>query len=252
MSHLIASPPFALHKKSPNLLIAALSAEDYVRIAPAMETIELRAKKTLYEFEGPIEYAYFPEQGLISVLNGSSDGTCVEIAVISNKGFLGVSLALGFKTAMHSAVVEVPGWATRIRTEAFMNQFEHSSSFRKLILKYIHCRLFMISQWVLCNRIHRLQSRMARLFLIIHDQIGPAVFLLTHDFIASMLGTARSEVARCAAEFRLAGSIEYRHSKIRILNREQLEREVCECYWRVTEEFKRALGPLERGGGRTT
>jgi CRP-like cAMP-binding protein len=244
--HTTASSPSAtIH--SNNLLLAALPADEYLKIAPLLESVLLRPKQILYEIEQPIDYAYFPERGLVSLLNSSEDGTTVEVAVIGQRGCLGVSLAFGLRTAMHSAVVEVPGSATRIRAENFLDRFERSPSFRKLILRYLYCRLFMISQWVLCNRIHHLQSRLARLLLIAHDQVGDAQFAITHDFIASLLGTARSEVARYACGFRLSGAIENKRSRIRILNRQKLEQCVCECYWRVTEAFNRTLGSIDSG-----
>jgi hypothetical protein len=53
---------------------------------------------------------------------------------------------------------------------------------------------------------------------------------LTHEFLAEMLGSPRSEVTLAAGELRKAGLIEYERGEIRILDRNGLESMTCECY----------------------
>ena len=52
---------------------------------------------------------------------------------------------------------------------------------------------------------------------------------ITHDFLASMLGTARAKVTVTAGILQKAGIIGYRRGAVKVLNRKGLERAVCEC-----------------------
>ena len=46
---------------SKNQILAALTDEDYQRLAPHLEEIALEHAKVLYEIGGPVDYVYFPK-----------------------------------------------------------------------------------------------------------------------------------------------------------------------------------------------
>src|SRR5262249_23231384 len=98
-----------------------------------------------------------------------------------------------------------------------------------------------ITRHATCNYFHLLQSRLACLFLTVHDQVGAHEFQMTHKYMGRILGAARSEVAKAAARFRRKGLITYQRSKIRIVNRRGLEAEACECYRVTKRESARML-----------
>ena len=56
-----------------NLLLAALPADEYQRIAPFLETIPLKLKSVLHRAGDPIEHVYFLEEGIASVVTGLQD-----------------------------------------------------------------------------------------------------------------------------------------------------------------------------------
>jgi Mn-dependent DtxR family transcriptional regulator len=53
---------------------------------------------------------------------------------------------------------------------------------------------------------------------------------ITHDFLATMLGTDRPSVTLAAGLLQKAGLIEYGRGTVKITNRPQLEAFACECY----------------------
>jgi hypothetical protein len=66
---------------------------------------------------------------------------------------------------------------------------------------------------------------------------------MTHEFLATMLGTRRSTVTVAAGMLHKAGLIAYSRGHMTIQNREGLRDAACECYQTVYDEYVR-LGLL--------
>lgn len=62
------------------------------------------------------------------------------------------------------------------------------------------------------------------------DRVGSKILYITHDFLATMLGTNRSGVSLAAGVLQRERSIEYNHGAVTIMNRKKLEDFACECY----------------------
>jgi L-asparaginase II len=73
------------------------------------------------------------------------------------------------------------------------------------------------------------------------DRVDAGVLPITHDFIATMMGTDRSTVSLAAAVMQKKGIIEYVRGAVKILNRRKLEKSACECYT-VIQQFEDDLG----------
>jgi Mn-dependent DtxR family transcriptional regulator len=70
---------------------------------------------------------------------------------------------------------------------------------------------------------------------------------MTQELIANMLGVRREGVTEAAGKLQRAGVIRYRRGRIKVLDRQRLEQEVCECYEVVQKEFSRLLSDIPRG-----
>jgi Mn-dependent DtxR family transcriptional regulator len=64
---------------------------------------------------------------------------------------------------------------------------------------------------------------------------------ITHDFLATMLGTDRPSVSLAAADLQRKEIIDYTRGAVRVLNRKKLEESACECY-RVIQQFNGEIG----------
>jgi hypothetical protein len=78
-----------------NDLLAALPQEEYQRLLPNLEPVSLSIKQVLYEPNEPIEYAYFFNNAVASLLNLMQDGQTIEAATVGKEGMIGVPLLLG-------------------------------------------------------------------------------------------------------------------------------------------------------------
>ena len=58
-----------------------------------------------------------------------------------------------------------------------------------------------------CNRLHKVDERLARWLLMSQDRVGKSTFPLTQEFISHMLGTRRASVTVAAGILQKAGLI---------------------------------------------
>ena len=78
-----------------NRLLARLPPEEYQRLFPRLQLVPLALKHVLYEARSPIDYAYFPNQGVVSALTVMEDGSAIEVATIGDEGMVGLPLIIG-------------------------------------------------------------------------------------------------------------------------------------------------------------
>ena len=64
---------------------------------------------------------------------------------------------------------------------------------------------------------------------------------ITHDFLATMLGTDRPTVSLAARVLQRKKLIEYTRGAVKIVNRKKLEDSACECYG-VIQQYNGKLG----------
>jgi biotin operon repressor len=86
-----------------------------------------------------------------------------------------------------------------------------------------------VQQITACNALHDLTSRLSRILLLSADRCADDI-QLSQQSLAEMLGVRRSSVTTAATILRDAGAIEYRRAAIKVLDREKLQKTVCECY----------------------
>jgi len=73
------------------------------------------------------------------------------------------------------------------------------------------------------------------------DRISGDTLNLTHEFLATKLGTRRAAVSIAATQLRQVGLIDYRRGVITILDRAALEERSCGCSASVRAQFDQLL-----------
>jgi CRP-like cAMP-binding protein len=87
-----------------------------------------------------------------------------------------------------------------------------------------------VAQTAACNRLHDIEQRLARWLLTAEDRVDSESLPITHDFLATMLGTNRSSVSLAAGNLQRKKLIRYTPGAVTIINRKKLEDAACECY----------------------
>ena len=89
-----------------NLLLAALPAAEFERLAPHLERVSLPLGEMLYQPGQQLQHAYFPSSAIVSLHYVTGAGASAESAGVGNEGVVGISLFMGGDTTPSSAVVQ--------------------------------------------------------------------------------------------------------------------------------------------------
>lgn len=224
-----------------NKLLAALPKEEYERLLPNLEAVSLPLKQVIYQPNEPIDYVYFVNKGVISLLNVMENGGAVEVATLGNEAMVGIPVLLGADQVPAETVVQVPGNGLRMKVDVFKSEVTPGSPLHTLLLRYTQTLINQISQSAACNRLHSVEERACRWLLQTQDRVDADDFPMTHEFLSQMLGVRRASISEVAATLQKAGLIRYHRGKITVLDRQGLEAGSCECYQVVTQEYARLL-----------
>ncbi|BAY44869.1 Crp/Fnr family transcriptional regulator [Scytonema sp. HK-05] len=225
-----------------NRLLATLPTQEQERLQPHLQLVPLEYRQILYRPNEPIDYIYFPNYGVVSLLNLMENGDAVEVGTVGNEGMVGLPVFLGANTIPGEAFAQVPGEAFRMRADVFQREVTPGSPVHALLLRYTQALINQIAQSSACNRLHSIEERFCRWMLMTQDRVGSNQFPLTQEFIAQMLGVRRASVSVVAAIIQKAGLISYKRGKMTIVDREGLQGATCECYAIIKQEFDRLLG----------
>jgi CRP-like cAMP-binding protein len=228
---------------SKNRLLANLPDEEWERIAPRLTPVNMERKQSVYDPGGAIEHVYFPEQGLISVVNTMNDGSTIEVATIGCEGMSGLPLVFGIDRSPHRHLVQIPGTAWRMAATDLREEIEGDSRLRRLLFRYDMAFVSQIMQSVACNGLHTVQERCCRWLLMCLDRSASPEVVITHEFLAQMLGVRRATITEVLRPLQDEGMIRYRRGVVAVVDRQRLEAASCECYQAIRNAFSRlALG----------
>ena len=222
-----------------NKLLAILPGEEYKRLLPHLELVYLFSAQLLYQTNEPIEYAYFPLNGVCSLLNIMKNGEGMEAATVGKEGMLGVPLLLGTTQMPMQAIAQIPGDALRIKANVFQREVFWGCPLHTLLLRYTHTLMNQFAQTSACNRVHLVEQRCCRWLLMTRDRVESNELPLTQEFLSLMLGVRRSRRSEVVANLEKAGLIRYQRGRITLLDLQGLEASACECYQLLKQEFDR-------------
>ncbi len=219
-----------------NHLLDSLPAAESQRLLRSLGPIFLDLKTVLFEPRRPIDFVYFPLNGVVSLVTLLEDGASVEVATVGNEGIVGVPMVLGGSLAVR-AISAMAGWVIRVDAATFLNEVERNGPLRELVDDYLQALFSQISQAAACNRLHSNEERLSRWLLMSHDRVGTDEFATTHEFLGQMLGSRRATVTLSAGILQAAGLIRYQRGQVTIVDRVGLESSACECYGVIKSEL---------------
>lgn len=222
-------------REGENRILASLPAEEYERLAPHLEPVELALSDVLFRPGETLTHAHFPVTAIVSLLTELADGGGMEVGLVGSEGLVGISAVLGGQETK-VATVQGAGRALRVRVGALGEEVARGGALQGLLLRYTHALMAQISQSVVCNARHHIPGRLARWLLMYADRSPRRQFELTQEFMSNMLGVRRAGVSEAAEELQRLGLISYQRGDVTIIDRKGLEAYACECYGAVKHQ----------------
>jgi CRP-like cAMP-binding protein len=224
-----------------NKVLLATPDNEYELIRPDLTYVDLPDHLSLHEPTQHIEFVYFPNRGMVSQVVVTKDGRTVEVGVVGYEGYVGAGLAVGLSRGSVREIVQIAGDGFRMIGNALERVLRSAPQLQMILSRHSGLQGMQVSQTAACNRLHDIQQRLSRWLLMTQDRVNLAVLPITHDFIATMMGTDRSTVSLAASELQKKGIIEYIRGAVKVVNRRKLQNTACECY-DVIRQFEDDLG----------
>jgi CRP-like cAMP-binding protein len=224
-----------------NHLLACLPPEEYRRLLPELQPVQLHAGDILHKPGQPQADIIFPCAGIVSLNYRMEDGASVATALVGREGLIGVSLFMDGASPSNLAVVQTDGQGFRLAAGVVRRELKCAGQLQLLALRYIQALITQMAQTAVCNRHHNLDQQICRWLLLSLDRHFGNELTMTQELIAQMLGVRREGVTAAAGKLQDAGVIYYSRGRIAVLDRPALEERVCECYGVVRGEYERLL-----------
>ena len=231
----------ATGKPIKNVLLLSIPDDEFRILRSHLEPVDLPHHLILNEAGDKINFAYFLNEGMTSLVVVTNDGQSVEVGLVGREGMVGMPIAVGLNRGSFRAIIQIPGAGLRIRSEILEECLHSTPELRLKLSRYVLVHGLQVGQVAACNRLHEIGQRLARWLLMCQDRVDSPLLRLTHEFLAQMLGTGRPSVSLAVNMLEQGGMIENMRGTVRILNRKQLELASCECYG-IIQDFNGGLG----------
>ena len=213
-----------------NKILLAIPENEFRALRPHLEFIELSDHTILHEPHQPIDFVHFMNNGLISLVVVLSDGKTVEAGIIGHEGVVGIPAIANLSRSPLQEITQIPGSGVRMPAATFREVLSTTPQLHRRLEQYAVILGLQLAQTAACNRLHGVEQRLARWLLMAQDRVESEVLPITHDFLATMLGTDRPSVSLAAGALQRNGIIEYNRGTVRIVRRDDLRKVTCECY----------------------
>jgi CRP-like cAMP-binding protein len=202
----------------------------------------------LQEPAAPIEYVYFLQTGVGSVL-ARLDGQAFEVGLVGREGLIGAEVLLDAQRAPHAVIMQVAGSGFRAPTTELLRLLSEDHALRTLFNHFIYTLLVQAQATAIANSRARLEERLARWLLMVHDRVDGNTLAVTHEYLAAMLGVRRATVTQTLHVVEGKQLIRARRGRIVVIDRPGLEALAGSSYGLPEREYERLVGDFRHKAG---
>lgn len=206
-----------------NRVLANLADSDRALLEPHLEPVRLNFRRVIEEPNKPIKHAYFPDDGIISVVANGRKGLEVEVGIIGYDSMTAQSVIMGADRSPNSTFVQVAGRGRCVRIDVLRQAIAASETLHRSLLAVVQSFIIQVSSTALANGRSTIEERLARWLLMAHDRIEGDELPLTLEFLAVMLGVRRAGVTAAVDDLESKGLLGARRRLIVVRNRAGLE-----------------------------
>jgi len=225
-----------------NRLLKRLTRDDFALLAPHLEPVDLPLRQKLEVRNRRIEHVYFPRAGFASVVINGNNGNSIEVALIGREGMTGLAVLMGTDRAPYDIFIQFAGEGFRMGADSLRRVTARNPRLHNVLLRYGHAFIVQSAYTSLANARFRIDERLARWLLMAHDRVENDEMMLTHEFLALMLGARRPGVTVALNHLADLGLIRTSRGTIMMLDRKGLEKVANGAYGGPEAEFHRLFG----------
>lgn len=226
-----------------NSVLKLLPQQEIQELRGVLDPAILRPRQGVYETDQPVDYVYFLDAGLVSLMVIGRNGDAVEAGLVGADGILGVPAAFGQRRSGVQAVVQIAGSAQRLSAAAFLQAYRHCPTLQRLVNEEMSFQMSEAQQNAFCNALHSIEARLCRWILHASDVARTNSLELTQEFISNVLAVQRTSVSVAAHSLQISGLIRCSRGRIELADRVGLEKAACECYGALAWSRERRVEP---------
>jgi CRP-like cAMP-binding protein len=144
-----------------NKILLALPKRERISLFSKLKFVSLPIRTVLNQVGEPIEFGYFMNDGLASVLSIMGNGKSVEVGLCGREGFVGLPLVAGFSTSPTRVIVQVAGGGFRIGAKNLIAALLDCPHLVIALQRFTQELGLQASQIAACNRLHEIDKRLA-------------------------------------------------------------------------------------------
>jgi len=225
-----------------NKMLAALQPQDFDLIAPFLQKVDVGTHFTIAKPGEKLEYVYFLESGVGTVMAVGPDGRTTEAGMFGREGFVPSSTIIGDDVVPYFIEVNVSGTAYRLPISAMRDATLASPTLQIPLIKYLHIFACQVAYTSLANAKFTLEERLARWLLMCHDRIQANEMEITHNYIAFLVGVRRPGITTALHVLEGEHLIRSTRGIVTIRNRKGLEALAGGSYGTPEREYDRLIG----------
>ena len=225
-----------------NHVLSILSKDDLALLQPHLEAVPLTLRQAVEEPNLPIKFAYFPDDGIVSVVANGGRGRVVEVGIIGRDGVTAQPVIMGTDRSANSAFVQVEGTGHRIAVDILRKAMRKSVTLQQTMLAVVQAFIMQASHTALANGTGKIEERLARWLLMAHDRLSGDALGLTHEFLAVTLGVRRAGVTVALQNLEAGGLIATKRKAIEVRDRAGLVKLAADIYGVPETEQARLTG----------
>src|SRR5437899_11585463 len=132
-------------------ILLSLPDDEYDALLPHLAFVELRLHQSLHESPDGLEYGYFLNFGLTSLVIAINDGRSVEVGIVGREGFVGTPTAAALNRTPYGARVQASGNGFRIKAEVLEVILSATPNLRRRSNQHAQTHGLQVAQLAACT-----------------------------------------------------------------------------------------------------
>jgi len=154
----------------------------------------------------------------------------------------GLPVVHGTDSSPCEVFIQVEGDGHCIAAQKLRDAIDQSITLLRCLLRYAHAFSIQANYTALANARGCIGERLARWLLMARDRLDSDEMILTHEFLALMLGVRRAGVSEALQAFEQRGLVKTGRGSVTIMDRDGLEECANGFYGTPEAEYERLFG----------